>query len=140
MKRINLNDLNKYMEDFLMMKMDVEAATPDEPRQTLNDFIKTLNVGATIFVDNRTIIPFVILHGKEDDYIVYCLASMSSPSFGSEPTDEMKAALDNLSTKLDAIGYDMKNLTKKTLLDMSTMYEDLMSNGVYFIMGNEFYV
>ena len=141
MKKINLLDIDNNLEEIVLMKMDIEAAKPkDEPKLPLTEFLSTLQIVSTIFVDKGTIIPFTMIKGKSEDYFVYCASAYDSTIVGNALKKKIDDALINLEYKLHDIGYDLSKLEKKNVLDIVGAEGDMMNSITYFIINDEYYV
>ncbi len=141
MKKINLLNIDNNLEEIVLMKMDIEAAKPkDEPKLPLTEFLSTLQIVSTIFVDKGTIIPFTMIKGKSEDYFVYCASVYDSTIVGDVLKKKIDDALINLEYKLHDIGYDLSKLEKKNVLDIVGAEGDMMNSITYFIINDEYYV
>lgn len=140
MKNINLLDTESMVEGLVLMKMDIEALDPDAPKLTLNEFISSMNMDYSVFVHDGTIVPFTVMHGKADDYFVYCAAPVDSSLPKTIANSKAEKALAELESKLEAMKYDLSKLEKKTIVDMANAYGDMMSGASYFILDGEYYM
>jgi hypothetical protein len=141
MKKINLMDIERNLDEVALMKRDIESLNENNEKMTLNEFFYNIKVYSTIFVHNGIIIPFSIVSGKEDTYFVYCASTTGGIELVSKDIEKKtKEACAELDKKLESINYDLSKLAKKNILDMSKLSEDLMNSAAYFIIDNEYYM
>ena len=129
-KYIDLYQLNMFPEDLLLAKVDIEEFNGVEERQPITEFIKTLAFN-NVFSTNGKMVAFSIAEGKKFNYVMY--------SFMDNIGSSDKTAFDGLKSKLEKINYDLTKLTKKSNQEIISD-EDVLSNGDYFLIGNDFYV
>lgn len=129
-KYIDLYQLNMFPEDLLLAKVDIEEFNGVEERQPITEFIKTLAFN-NVFSTNGKMVAFSIAEGKKFNYVMY--------SFMDNIGSSDKTAFDGLKSKLEKINYDLSKLTKKSNQEIISE-EDVLSNGDYFLIGNDFYV
>jgi hypothetical protein len=61
-------------------------------------------------------------------------------SFTDNTGSSDKTAFDGLKSNLEKINYDLTKLTKKSNQEIISTNEDIISDGDYFLIGNNFYV
>lgn len=137
-KYINLWDLQKYPENFLSAKIDIEKDLPEENKKTLTEFISSLGLNS-VYMNNGVMIPYSYIKGNDSDYVMYFL------TIDNTDNEKEKAKKENafkaFSLKLSKIKYDSSNLSKKTNFELVEMSSDVpIELGEYFIIENEFYV
>lgn len=140
MKEVNLMDIERNLDDVVLMKRDIEALSESDEKMTLNEFFNTIKVYSTIFVSNGIIIPFSVVNGKDDTYFVYCLSTTDGISFAGNIKEKSDKAFEELKERLEKLKYDLSNLTQKSSVEMALLDTDLMSSATYFIIDNKYYV
>ena len=130
-KYIDLYQLNMFPEDLLLAKVDIEEFNNVEERQPITEFIKSLAFN-NVFSTKGKMIAFSIIEGKKFNYVLY--------SFTDNTGSSDKTAFDGLKSNLEKINYDLTKLTKKSNQEIISTNEDIISDGDYFLIGNNFYV
>lgn len=130
-KYIDLYQLNMFPEDLLLAKVDIEEFNNVEERQPITEFIKSLSFN-NVFSTKGKMVAFSIIEGKKFNYVLY--------SFMDNIGSSDKIAFDGLKSRLENIGYDLSKLTKKSNQEIMSINEDIISDGDYFLIGNDFYV
>lgn len=140
MKKINLSNISNILEDVVMMKMDIEALNDNNEKLPLNQFLSNLPLYKTIFMYKGLVIPFSVVHGKNDDYFLYCVSEMDPSIVGNALSEKTESALKELEIRLVTINYDFSKLNKKSIADMALISEDIMNAATYFIINDEYYM
>lgn len=134
---INLFELQTYPENLILAKIDIEKYNNVEEKQNIVDFITSLKFNS-IYTYKGNMIPFAIREGSDTIYILY--SDFDEYGITEEKKKEKADAFNHFKEKLEYISCDLSKLKKKSSFDMISEDVDIIENGEYFILKNDFYV
>jgi len=128
MIKFNFSSIGDNLEDLLDIKRDVEKKMLEDgvitEKLKLDEFISKVVRDTVIYFSCNVTIPFTIIHGKEDDYLIYT------------DNDKQDAYVENMYNRLKEVDFDTTKLRQLELLNTFDLQFD---KETFFIQHGTYY-